>query len=343
MDSNVLVGFTYVIIAGIFSGSFAIPMKITKKWKWENVWLMFSIWALFVSPWLVASFTIHHVLDIYRSAPAGEILLVLVFGLAWGIGGVTFGKGLDYLGLALGMAIMMGLINAIGTMVPIVVLQPELLGTTKGMYIISGVLILTIGIIVLSVAGKKREESQKKNENIIKNGNPGTKKSFVAGLIIAIIAGVFGPMINFAFVFSDEIQQLAIHQGTQPENAGNAIWPLTFLSGGLINAGYCIFLLKKNKTVKLFRDGNAIYWISTLLMGVVWFGSIMFFGMAAKNLGVLGASVGWASFQALAIITSNIIGLIVGEWRGTSLRIKSLLFAGICILIVGIIIIGMQK
>jgi len=338
MEINLMLGFSFVLIAGLFSGAFALPMKFTSKWQWENVWLMFSIWALLISPWIVAIFTVTDLFSVYRAAPTNELLLVLLFGLIWGVGGITFGKGLDYLGLALGMAIMMGLITAIGTLVPIFVLNPEIIGTSKGNRLFLGVFVLIIGIIILAYAGKMRE-TDKGN----KSSNNPNSKLFIKGLIIAIIAGVFGPMINFAFVFGDEIQLIAEQTGTTKQNVGNTIWPLTFLGGGLVNVGYCIFLLKKNESYKLFKNSTNLYWISTILMGIIWFGSIMFYGMAASNLGELGKSIGWASFQSVAIITSNVIGLLSGEWEKANKNTKLTLFIGIISLIIGIFIIGLQN
>lgn len=338
MEINLMPGFGFIIIAGIFSGAFALPLKFTSQWKWENVWLMFSIWALLISPWVIALFTVNDLFAVYKAAHVNQLLLVLLFGVIWGVGGISFGKGLDYLGLALGMAIMMGLITAIGTLVSIFVLNPEIVGSPKGNMIFLGVFVLIIGIIILSIAGTLRESS-KVNDSSNNSGS----KLFVKGLIIAIIAGVFGPMINFAFVFGDEIQLIAEQTGTLKQNIGNAIWPLTFLGGGFVNVGYCIFLLRKNETLKLFKNGTKHYWVFTMLMGIVWFGSIMFYGMAASYLGELGKSIGWASFQSLAIITSNVIGLLSGEWKQAGKHAVMTLFLGITTILIGIFIIGLQN
>ena len=100
MENNAILGFLFIIIGGIFSGTFSTPFKFNKKWKWENNWLIWSFTALLFAPWIISFFTIPHLTEVYGSE-SSNLMLVILFGLIWGVGAILFGKGIDYLGIRL--------------------------------------------------------------------------------------------------------------------------------------------------------------------------------------------------------------------------------------------------
>jgi L-rhamnose-H+ transport protein len=332
MEAHFGTGIMLVISGGIFSGIFSIPFKNNKNWQWENNWAIWSVFALLITPWLVSLLTVPHLFDIY-SESMNNVLLVALFGTIWGIGAILFGRGIHYLGVSLSLPIMLGLINSVGTIMPIIFEDPSKLLSPTGLQILLGVGILLIGIIIISIAGRyKSGESEAQSEISTKN--------FSLGIIICILAGIFGPMINFAFVFGAPMQSKAIELGASTTFASNTVWSIALSFGFIANFVYCLYLLKKNKTSKLYKNANWKYWMFASLAGLIWYTSVMFYGMGSNKLGDLGTSVGWALMQSLAIIAGNVSGILAGEWKGSSNKSLIIMTIGMLILVSGVLVIA---
>lgn len=338
MGNNIVTGLLYIFIAGIFSGLFAIPFKKNPTWKWENNWFVWSIVALLLAPWVVALATVPSLFTVL-SADSTSLLLVIVFGLIWGYGAILFGKGIDLLGVSLGLPIMLGLINSSGTLLPLILKDPNLLLQPEGIKIVIGIIVILGGIIFYSIAGSKRD----KELNGSGSKDLSTKgKSFKKGLIVAVLAGIFGPMINIAFVYGQPIQSYAELQGASPLYATNAIWCVVLSAGFIINALECIRLFRKEQTWQIYKGHAIISFIFPIISGIIWYLSIMFYGMGGNVIGANGASTGWAIMQSTAIIASCGSGILLGEWKGTSHQVKSPIYIGLLLLVIGIIIIAWE-
>ena len=331
---NVGWGVVGVLAGGLLNGSFVAPMKRMRDWRWENSWFLYSVTGLLVIPWVVAYATVPHLDEVFRSSSTTALLEVVLFGLGWGVGSVLFGLGVNRLGLAVGYGIILGLIAPIGTFLPLFVLHRERLWTAQGEALMLGTVVVIVGITFLAVAGRRRERESTTLAPMVKSG-------FLAGLIICIFAGIFSPMLNFSFVFGQELQTRALSAGAAANMATNAIWSLTLAAGFLVNAGYSVWLLQKNHTWHLFaKVGGAGYWINGTLMGLICFGSFLVYGMGATALGPLGGIVGWPLFMSMSLITSNALGALSGEWAGARRRSYGYSLAGIALLIAAIVIIS---
>jgi L-rhamnose-H+ transport protein len=328
-------GIAGVLLGGFLNGSFVLPMKRLTRWKWENTWLIYSVTGLILIPWAVALAVVPRLSDIFLSASPSTLVKVLVFGFGWGIGSVLFGLGVNRLGLAVGYGIILGLIAPIGTFLPLAILHPERLWTRQGLALMAGTLLVIIGIVFCAIAGRRRERETKILAPMIQSG-------FLVGLVICIMAGIFSPMLNFSFVFGEELRRQALALGASTSMAANAIWSLTLTSGFIANAGYCVYLLQKNRTWDRFSmsNGPTSYWIGASLMGLICFGSFLAYGMGASTLGPLGGIVGWPLFMSMSLITSNVWGAVTGEWGGASRRSYTYSLVGIAFLIVAIVVIS---
>lgn len=323
-----------VLIGGLLNGSFVAPTKRMTGWHWENSWLIYSVSGLLVTPWVIAFATIPQLLQVFRTCSASGLLQVFFFGVGWGIGSVLFGLGVDRLGMAVGYGIILGLIAPIGTFLPLVVLHRERLWTMQGGMLVVGTLVVAFGIVFLAVAGKLRERESRTYVPTVQAG-------VLAGLTICILAGIFSPMLNFSFVFGQELQTRAPAVGAGSNMASNAIWSLTLTAGFLVNAGYCVWLLQKNRTWNLFRkEGEIRHWVNGTLMGLICFGSFLVYGMGATELGMLGGIVGWPLFMSMSLITSNTLGALSGEWKGASRKPFGYSMIGIALLILAIVVIS---
>jgi L-rhamnose-H+ transport protein len=322
-------GIIGVLIGGILNGSFVAPMKKLHNWKWENSWLVYSISGLLVIPWIAAALTVPNLGDVLGGASRSAMWSVILFGFGWGIGSVLFGLGVARLGLAVGYGLILGLIAPIGTFLPLIVLHPEQLGTRRGVSLVIGTAIVIGGIVLCAIAGKMRE-----------SGDTRPRQGFGIGILICVLAGIFSPMLNFSLAFGDELNQRAMQAGASRDAASNAVWCICLTAGLIANAGYAIFLLNRNRTWSAFSGSPGIYWFWGSLMGLLCFGSFIVYGAGANALGPLGTVVGWPLFMSMALITSNTLGWLSGEWRGAPPRAVTYAVAGIAVLIVAITVIA---
>ncbi len=331
MTSAVWFGLLLTLIAGMLSGNCMLPMKFAKRWPWENTWFVFSIVSLVILPWGLALTLIHDIWAVYSALPASAFLAPLLFGAGWGVAQVLFGLSISRLGLALGYAIIVGLGAVLGTLVPLLVKNREVIGTGRGTLILSGVAVMVIGIIVSARAGLQRERGA------VAQTSGG---SYGLALVIAVVCGVMAPMLNYAFAFGQSIAEEAVRQGSSREAAGYAVWPIALFGGLIPNVAYCVVLLNRNKTWKHFRGRwTPDVWFGCL-MGLFWMGAFALYGVSSVYLGALGTSVGWALFQIFMIMTANLSGVLTGEWKVAPAHARRGLWAGLGLLAVATAIIA---
>ena len=337
--SNVSTGIFLGILAGIFLGSFALPMKKVKLWQWEHTWILFSLWATVILPLLMAIVTIPNLMSVYTDTPTKVLITVFSFGAVWGIANICYGMGLKMVGLAMGTAIVLGLSNAIGAILPIILYTPEKLHEPVGITLCIAVAIMVVGIVVCAIAGLKREKAvNSASETTVDAKN---KSEFVKGLVICIVAGVFGAMFNFALISGKPIETIAIGLGASPLQATNPTWVIALTGGFVVTLAYCVYLWVKNKNIKqFFSPGTGVNWLLTLGMGVMWYAGVTIYGMSVSKLGLLGASIGWPVIQSMAVGSGNFWGIVTGEWKGSGKAPFRLMITGLLILLVGIVIVG---
>jgi len=326
MASSVFSGILLVIVAGCCSGVFSTPFNKNKKWGWENNWLIWSFVALIVCPFIAVAFTVPHVFSVYAANPS-TTAIIATFGVLWGISALMFGKGIDYLGVSLAIPIMQGLINAIGTISPFFIAKtPTALLMPGCRIILVGVAVTVVGIILFSQAGKSKNQSSPSG------------KSFAKGLLICIFAGVFGPLINIGFVYGEPLQDTAVELGANPLFKANATWAVIFVTGFIVNAIQCLILLRKNGTGQAYRESKGINFVWAACAGILWYASIFLYGMGCNNMGGQAASIGWAIMQAMAIIASNVAGILMGEWKNASRSSIYKMAGGMLLLVISVVI-----
>jgi len=336
-QTQATLGAALVVLGGVLHGSFASPMKGIKNWAWENSWLVYSVVATILFPITLAFLTVPSLSAVYAATTTSLLLQVVFYGFGWGMGSTLFGLGIARVGLALGFSIVVGITSSLGSLLPLLVLNPDQVGTPKGITLLVGLAVVVAGIIAVAIAGAVREKDQRHSDTAT------TKGSFGTGLLVCIASGVLSPMINFAFVFGDPITQTAVGLGARPDLAANALWAPALAGGFLANAGYSIYLLGKNKTWDRYTGPGvpASYWMRAIIMGLLWFGGLSTYGMGASTMGPLGGVLGWPVFMSTVIIAANAWGAISGEWTGASSKAKSLSWLGIAILVGAIVIISM--
>jgi L-rhamnose-H+ transport protein len=333
MNQSLLWGIGMVTLAGILQGSFAVPMKRMSGWRWENSWSLFALFGLIVFPWIINFATVPNVISVYAGVSTSTLIKVLVFGLLWGVGATLFGLGISRVGMALGFALILGITASFGSLFPLAILHPEQLVAKRGLALIVGTVIMLVGLVFLALAGRTRENDLGRATSV--------RSGFTAGLVICVFSGIFSSMMNFSFVFGDELRLRALDAGASNAMAANPIWALTVSGGFVANFLYCVYLLNKNRTWAVFREANpTTYWMLGILMGLLWFGGIVLYGTGAASLGVLGGIVGWPIFMTIDIIAALFWGAVSGEWKSASRRALIYNWTGVGFLLVAIAIIS---
>ena len=337
-------GFLTILLAGIVQGTVLTPMPYLKKWSWENIWLVYSVFAYVILPWPFALVTVPNLVSVFGATPHEVIVRTLFFGFLWGLAVVLYGLGIDMLGLALGTAIIMGLGTSVGSLVPLIGQHREQLWAPSGIATLVGVVLLTIAVVLFSIAGKKRDQILKARSGqapvdtgLVRGGR------FLAGLIVCILCGVLNPFINIAFAYGSEIQKQAINFGANPTSAGNAVWLLVANAGFFPSLIYSLYLLRKNRTWSTFRFGTSKYWLLTPVMGLMWISGTVMYGVGANVMGSLGPAIGWPVFLSTTVLVANSWGFFTGEWKGIHGRPLHLQAAGLAILVAAMFTLGLAS
>jgi L-rhamnose-H+ transport protein len=338
---NPWLGLLLVVSAGMLNGSYALPMKRTPRWSFENTWLVYSIVAMLVLNWGIALLTVPHLIEVYLRAGVGPVFMVFAFGLIWGLANVLFGVGLCLVGMSLTFPICIGLSTALGSLIPMAS-QPRVFLTYGGTTITLGILVLLMGVAVCALAGVRM------GAQVTDNADPAEtmparsdKNRLWAGLAIITLSGICDPFLNFAFTFGERVMDEAKALGAAPGAESDAIWALALLGSFVVNVVYCTTLLFRNGTWALFRKpGTAGYWLLAGAMGVIWMFSITLYGRGASRMGPLGGSVGWAVFYCSIIIFSTFWGIVCGEWQQGRGRPLRTLYVGLALLMMAMVILG---
>jgi L-rhamnose-H+ transport protein len=328
---NLWAGIILAVMAAIINGNFTVPLKRAKKWPWENSWALYSLVALLIVPWALAWLTIPRLADTYAGLSAAQILAPVVFGTGWGISQVMLGVSVARVGMALTFAIVIGLSASLGTLVPLLTLDPQVFLTQKGISVLAGMVIMAGGIYLCARAGREREAVQAASALDGEKAVGGS--GYGAALAITIIAGVLTPMLNYALAFGKPVLERAVELGATPANATYAVWSVALLGGLAVNLGYCTYLLSRNKTWSAF-GARSYDWLGAVVMGLMWMGSIALYGVATTYLGPSGAAIGWGLFSIFVILAANLSGLIMGEWRRVGARTLRGLGVGLALLTV---------
>ena len=317
-----------LLLAGAMNASFALPMKFTRRWAWENTWLAWTIFALLLMPPALTCATVPQLGEVYRSTDPRVLLEVIGFGAGWGVAQVFFGLAVDSIGIALSFSLVLGTAAAVGTLVPLLRLHPERLNSPAGFGVIAGVGLVLLGVGVCAVAGRRREK--------ILHIEASPRKDATLGLVLAILAGCGGSFVNFGLAFGTPLVEAAHAHGATALNASNAVWMPLMVAGAAPNLAYCLWLLGKNSTGSRFPAGGAGHWALAFVMGLFWFLSTVLYGVATVELGAWGPILGWPVYMSLIVITASVLGMLTGEWKNSGRWPLRIQWLGVALLIAAV-------
>ena len=328
---NILIGLLIIAVGAFCQSSSYVPINRIKQWSWESYWIVQGVFAWLLFPLLGTLLAVpegHSLLELFTADQSFNIWMTILFGILWGIGGLTFGLSMRYLGVALGQSIALGTCAALGTIMGPVLLNiffPELNALESLTYaVILGVVVTLVGIAIIGVAGGLRSKEQ---------GAGNQEFNFPRGLAIALLAGFMSGCFNVGLEFGK-----GIHFAETPDMFKTLPATLLVTLGGfLTNAIYCFYQNSKNKTWGDY--GKTSVWVNNLffcaLAGALWYSQ--FFGLSlGRSYFEAGGTMDTLSFcilMALNVTFSNVWGIILKEWKGCSKKTIAVLVCGIIVLI----------
>ena len=343
---QVILGIIFHFIGGFASGSFYVPYRKVKGWAWESYWIIGGLFSWLIIPPLAAWLTIPHFGDIISHTSAGTIAWTYFWGLLWGIGGLTYGLGMRYLGMSLGNSVLLGLTSAFGALVPSIYYNivptkgkttfTDLITTSWGRIVLTGIVICLIGIYICGRAGvlKERELSEEQRKESIREFN------LSKGLLVCIVSGILSACFNYGIEAGTPMAETAnnlwkaAHPGATTEFLyQNNVTYVVLLWGlylSLRNKSYGDYT---NKATPVAR--NLLF---AAMAGTIWFLQFFFYGMGESKLGN-GAS-SWILHMAFIILVANMWGIVLKEWKGVSKRTAFTITTGIVAIFLSVILVG---
>lgn len=344
---NALLGVIFHSIGGFASGSFYMPFNKVKGWAWESYWIIGGLFSWLIVPPLAAYLTIPGFAGIIAASSSQILSITFLMGLLWGIGGLTYGLGVRYLGMSLGNSVVLGFCAAFGAIVPSIYysINPtigkisftDMLASPGGRLVLLGVLVCLIGITICGKAGmmKEGELSEEQQKASV------SEFSLVKGLIIAVISGILSSFMNFGIEAGQSMANVAVAQGCNPLFQTNVAYVVILWGGLTTNLIWTSILSIKNKSYGDFTNKStpiANNLIFSALAGTMWFMQFFFYGMGASKLGN-GAS-SWILHMSTIILTANMWGIYRKEWTGVSPKTKGTITAGIAIILLAVALVG---
>ena len=340
MELALGIGILLAITGGALEGLFSLPVTRTPRWQWENIWGMGLLIALLAVPWPLAFLTVPHLFEVFSNVEASVLVMTFLFGMGWGIGCLFWGKAIAAIGMALGVSLMMGLINVFGSPLLLAITNPSKLAELGGLALLVAVAVTVIGVVVCAMAGHaKQREMHSESAGAAKTSTP-----FIIGLLFCIISGILSASVNFGLVFGEPIAMAAKEAGASDVTKNNAIWALVFTGNFSIGAIYCGYLMLKNRTAKLLiSQGSLNYWLSALFLGLALPLGIVLYGVGASQMGTYGPYVAFPMMLVSSILFGNLAGAVTGEWHGTSSRTKATMLAGVVVLVIAFAMFGVAN
>ena len=332
---EILIGLLIIAIGSFGQSSSYVPINRVKEWSWESFWLTQGVFAWLVFPFLGALMSVPADSSLFELLGSGGALGAMIFGALWGIGGLTFGLSMRYLGVALGQSIALGTCSAFGTLLPALFAGIDLF-VGGGLILLLGVCITLAGIAVIGYAGSLRAKNMSEEEKraAIKDF------ALTKGLLVAILAGVMSACFALGLDAGTSIKEAALAGGVDPLYAGLAVILLVTFGGFLTNAVYCLYQNFSNKTFSDYANAKVLTnnVLFCCLAGVLWYSQ--FFGLEMGKSFLVDSPIllafSWSILMSLNVLFSNFWGVVLNEWKGCNTTTIGVLMVGLLILVISI-------
>ena len=379
MIPNPALGVFFHWLGGLASASFYVPYKGVRCWSWETYWLVGGFFSWIIAPWLLGFFLTRDLFAVLSETPGKTIFWAVFFGLLWGVGGLTFGLTMRYLGLSLGMAVALGLCAAFGTLMPPIfsgAFRNQVVGTSSGRVILAGVFVCLLGIAAAGVAGIYKERAVPLEQKLAAIKEFNLRK----GIGVAVLSGVMSACFAYGLAAGNPIKALTVKHGTPTLWQGLPVLVVVLIGGFTTNFLWCLGLNIRNKTgFQYFTASSDKYreiaadpiletafdapsrevvehipysnpansrsvpilanYLFCALAGTTWYFQFFFYTMGETQMGKYGFS-SWTLHMASIIIFSTLWGLGFKEWKGAGAPAMRFLSLALLLLVGSTVIVG---
>lgn len=344
MELYIIFGIILIAVGAFSAGSFAVPFEKIKGWHWETYWLIFSGGGYILFPLMSCILFVPNWLKTLQNTPPNVLITVFLLGAVYGIGNLSFGLSLRYLGLSLGYALSLGLMLVIGTLIPPLIdgRLKLMIEASGGNLLLSGVMVAAVGTAFSAWGGiaKDKALSKESKQESVK------EYDLVKGILAALLVGITGSAMALGFEQGLTLVALAEQQGANPLFSMMPVFLVLLLGTFVSTIIWCFYLAVKNKSTQNFVKGTTIRTLYRnyafgLLAGLLWFSQFIFYGMGKSKMGPF-TFTSWGILMALTIGFASVWGLIRGEWKGAPLKVFSIMVGSLIILVVASFMIGMS-
>jgi len=328
------------MVGAASAASFYAPIGKVKRWSWETTWAVAGLFSWILLPISVSVFLLPHFWGFYDALDSQVVLKTFLFGCMWGIGNVSYGLTMRYLGMSLGIGVAIGVTLVVGTLIPPILHGQffTMFTTHSGLLTLAGILVALIGVSIVSFAGHKKEQQL---------GSTALQFDLKKGLMLAGMCGVFSSGMSFAIDAAKPIEASALHLGVRPLYAALPSYVIIMGGGALINLSYCIVRLIVVSDLSFKGDcsqPSKIIFQNTSLAaigGTMWYLQFFFYAWGAASIPQHLSYVNWMLHMSGYVLFAGLVGLALGEWAGVGSKPLRLLWAGIIILIIATNLVGL--
>jgi L-rhamnose-H+ transport protein len=337
---SVIAGIGWHMVGAASAASFYAPIEKVKKWSWETTWAFAGFFSWILLPIGVSFLLLPNFGAFYASIPSEVLWKAALFGAMWGVGNVSYGLTMRYLGMSLGIGVAIGVTLVVGTLVPPFMhgQAATLFQTRSGLINMAGVVVALVGVAIVSYAGHQKEVQ-------LKTGEP-TEFNVMRGLALAVMCGIFSSGMSFAIDAARPMQVAAINAGVNSLYAALPSYVFIMGGGAIVNMAYCFIRLAVVPSISLKRDfaepGNTLAKNTSMAAagGIMWYLQFFFYAWGAANIPARLDYVNWMLHMSGYVLFGGIVGLALGEWKGVTRRPITLLWIGIAVIILAANLVG---
>jgi L-rhamnose-H+ transport protein len=342
--ANPLLGVLFHWLGGLAAASFYVPYRSVRRWSWEIFWLTGGIFSWLVAPWFFAGVQTSDLAGVLARTPPATAGWCVLFGMLWGFGGLTYGLTMRYLGLSLGMAVVLGLCTVFGTLIPPIFqgdFAAKLIDTASGRIVLLGLGVTVLGIVVVALAGARKDAAL---PDATSNGAI-AEFDLRKGIVVAIFSGVMSSCFAFGLAAGEPVRALSAAAGTGPLWTGLPVLCLVMFGGLLTNGIWCAWLIARNRSAGQWIGRGAerapllANFLLCALAGTAWYFQFFFYTMGESQMGRFGFS-SWTLHMASIIIFGTLWGFAFREWKDARAGVRAMVWSGVGLLVLATIIIG---
>jgi L-rhamnose-H+ transport protein len=338
--TGIITGIGWHMVGAASAASFYAPISKVKRWTWEATWAVAGIFSWVLLPICVSAILLPHFRAFYASLDPAVVLRTFLFGCMWGVGNVSYGLTMRYLGMSLGIGVAIGITLIVGTLIPPLAHGQfhELVSTRGGQLTLLGIMVALCGVFIVSIAGHRKE---------IALGAEPREFDVKKGLLLAVLCGIFSSGMSFGIDAAKPIQVAALLVGVKPLYTALPSYVIIMGGGGLVNFAYCFSRLFFKKDLSLKADlalpGAVLSRNASLAAsgGILWYLQFFFYAWGAANIPIGYAYVNWMLHMSGYVLFGGIVGLALGEWVGVGSKPVRLLWLGMLVIIAAANIVGL--